>query len=77
MPSPDWLKKKGATINPQNTKDKYCLMYALTIPLNHKEIEPKPERISKKLIEQIPKYNWDYIDFPASIPDYKIFEKKQ
>ena len=50
-------------------------MYPLTIALNHKEIEPKPETISKKLIEQIPKYNWDYIDFPASFPDYKIFEK--
>ena len=42
MPSPDWLKNKGATINPQNTKDNYCFMYALTIALNHKEIGKKP-----------------------------------
>ena len=75
MPSPDWLKNKGATINPQNTKDNYCFMYALTIALNHKEIGKNPDRISKHLIEHIPKYIWDYLDFPASIPDYKIFEK--
>ena len=50
-------------------------MYALTIALNHKEIGKNPDRISKRHIEHIPKYNWDYIDFPASIPDYKIFEK--
>ena len=75
IPSPDWLKNKGATINLQNTKDNYCFIYALTIALNHKEIGKNPDRISKCLIEHIPKYNWDYIDFPASTPDYKIFEK--
>ena len=36
MPSPDWLKNKGATINPQNTKDNYGFMYTVTIALNHK-----------------------------------------
>ena len=50
-------------------------MFALTIALNHKEIGKNPGGISKQLIEHIPKYNWDYTDFPASIPDYKIFEK--
>ena len=65
MPSPDWLKNKN----------NYGFMYAVTIALNHKEIGKNPDRISKKLIEHIPKYNWDYTDFPASIPDYKIFEK--
>ena len=75
MPSPDWLKNKGATINPQNTKDNYCFMYAVTIALNHKEIGKNLDRISQKLIEHIPKNNWNYIDFPATISDYKIFEK--
>lgn len=50
-------------------------MYETTIAFNHKEIGPKPERISKRLLEHIPKYNWGYIDFPASIRDYEIFEK--
>ena len=75
MPSPDWLRNKGATINPQNTKDNYCFMYAVTIALNQKELRSHPERISAKLISHIPKYNWDYIDFPASMSDYRIFEK--
>ena len=51
-------------------------MYAVTIALNHKEIGKNPDRISEKLISHIRKDNWNYIDFPASIPDYKIFEKK-
>ena len=46
IPSPDWLKNKGATINPQNTKDNYCFIYAITIALNHKEIGRDLERIS-------------------------------
>ena len=75
IPSLDWLKNKGATINPQNTKDNYCFMYAVTFALYHKETGHNPERISKRPIEHIPKYNWDKIDFPASIPDYKIVEK--
>ena len=50
-------------------------MYALTVALNHKEIGKNTDHISKHLIKHIPKYNWDYIDFPSSIPEYKIFEK--
>ena len=57
IPSPDWLKNKGATNNPQNTKDSYCFVYAVTFALYHKEIGHNPERISKRLIEHIPKYN--------------------
>ena len=75
IPSLNWLKNKGVTINPKITKDNYCFMYALTIALNHKEIGKNPDRISKKLIEHIPKYSWGYIDSPAAIPDYKVFEK--
>ena len=40
-------------------------MYALTISLNHKE----------NLLKCIPKYNWDSIEFPAAISEYKTFEK--
>ena len=59
-PSPGWLKNKGATINPKNTKDNYCFMYALTIAINHKELGPNADRISANLISHIPKYNWDH-----------------
>ena len=27
IPSPKWVEKKKATINPQNTKDNYCFVY--------------------------------------------------
>ena len=75
IPSPNSLKNKGATINPKITKDSYCFMYALTIALNHKEIGKNPDCMSKKLIQLISKYSWDYIDIPAAIPDYKLFVK--
>ena len=75
IPSPDWLKNKGATINPQNTKDNYCFMYALTIALNHQEMGSKPDRISNELINHILKYNWDYIDFSSGHKDYFAFEQ--
>ena len=36
--SPEWLKNKKATINPQNNDDN-CLQYALTVALNHQNFE--------------------------------------
>ena len=41
----EWIKNKKATINPQNTKDNRCFLYAITIALNHQEISNRPERI--------------------------------
>ena len=73
--SPEWLKNKGATINPHNTKDNYCFMYAVTIALCHEEIGWNPKRISNKLISCIPKYNWDNIDFLAGRKDWQTFER--
>ena len=43
--SPEWLKNKGATINPQN-KDNECFKYSITVALNHKQIKNQPERTS-------------------------------
>ena len=50
-------------------------MYSVIIALNRKELGSNPERISAKLISHIPNYNWDHTDFPASISDYRTFEK--
>ena len=36
--SPKWLKNKGVTINPKNTKDNNCFQYAITVVLNHQNI---------------------------------------
>ena len=40
--SPEWLKKKKATINPKNNDDN-CCQYALIIALNQKQIKSHPE----------------------------------
>ena len=36
--SPEWLKNKKATINPENNDDN-CFQYALTVALNYQNIE--------------------------------------
>ena len=54
--SPDWIKKKKATINPKNKDDK-CSQYAVMVALNYGEIAAHPERVSN--IEPfINKLNW-------------------
>ena len=45
--SPEWLKNKKVTINPQNTKDNKCFQYAITAALNYRNIDSHLERISK------------------------------
>ena len=50
-------------------------MFAVTNALYHKEIEKNLGHISQKLLDRVLKFNWDYIDFPVFISDYKIFEK--
>ena len=71
--SPEWLKNKKVTINPKNNDDN-CFQYALTVALNHQNIEKKPQRISnvKPFINQ---YNWKEIDFPSHSKDWKKFEQ--
>ena len=62
--SPEWLKNKGVTINPENTNDSNCFQYAITAALNNHSIDHHPERISK-LGPFINKYNWKDIEFPS------------
>ena len=71
VPIPDWLEAKKATINPKNKNDNFCFAYAAAIAIYHKNLN----RISNKLIEYVEKLDWNGIDFPASTPDYKRFEK--
>ena len=68
--SPEWLKNKKATINPQNNDDN-CFQYALTVALNY--IKKTPRRISniKPFIDQ---YDWKGINFPSHKEDWKKFE---
>ena len=45
--SPEWIKNKGVSINPQNTKNNKCFQYAIIAALNYHNIDNHPERISK------------------------------
>ena len=71
--SPESVLNKRPTINPKN-KDNKCFRYSITVALNHQNIENHPERISniKPFIGQ---HNWEGIDFPAGIKDWKKFER--
>ena len=71
--SPKWILNKRATINQKNKDNKY-FQYSITVALNHKNIENHPERISniKSFIDQ---YDWEGIDFPGGIKDWKTFER--
>ena len=40
--SPDWIKNKKCTINPQN-KDNKCFQYSIIVSLYHKEIANNPK----------------------------------
>ena len=51
LPTSTWIENKKATINPKNTKDNYCFVYATTIALYHKEIGRNLDRISSKLLK--------------------------
>ena len=44
---PNWIKNKKATINDINKKDSKCFQYAVTVALNHEEIEKVLQRITK------------------------------
>ena len=72
---PDWISCKKATINPKNTKDNNFFQYAITLALNHKEIERDQQTISK-IKPFINKYKRKDIDFPAGTDEYKKFERK-
>ena len=50
--SPEWLKAKGATINPKN-KNNECFKYTITIALNHESIGKNPQRITKLSLSSI------------------------
>ena len=54
--SPVWIKNKKATINPINKKDNKCFQYAITVFLNHEEIQ-KDLQIITKIKPFIKKYD--------------------
>ena len=65
--SPEWLKAKGATINPKTIDDE-CFKYAITAALNHEKIDKNPQRTTK-IKPFIDTYNWKDIKFPSYSKD--------
>ena len=74
IPTLQWIANKKCTINPKNTKDNRCYLYAIVIALNYHKIPNHPERISN-LIPFISNYNWEEVNFPAGPKEYSAFEK--
>ena len=71
--SPEWTKKKKATINPKKDDDK-CFQYATTIALNFEEIKKDAQRCSN-IKPFTNNYNWEGINYPSKIEDWKRFKK--
>ena len=71
MKAPQWEINKKTTINSKNAENK-CFQYSVTVALNHQNIVNHPERISNIGIF-IDQYNWEGIEFPAGIKDWKRF----
>ena len=70
--SPKWLKDKKSTVNQKNN-DYKCFQYATTLALNFDRVTNHPERVVK-VKSFIDKYNWNYINFPATKKDWNRFE---
>ena len=70
--SPEWLKNKKATLNPNDNDDK-CFEYALNVALNYQNIKNNPERISK-IKPFTNQNNFKEIYFPSHRKDWKKFE---
>ena len=71
--SPDWIKKKKASINPKN-KDDLCFQYEVTVALNCEKNKWNPEKFSN-IKPFINRYKWKMTNYPSKIDDLKTFEK--
>ena len=72
--SPEWVASKKAIINRKN-KDDRCFEYSIVVALHHIEIKSHPERIQGSHHLFYCDYNWQGIDFPVGIKEWKRFEK--
>ena len=67
--------KKKAIISPENENGK-CLQYAATVALCFEEIVSHPERTSNIILFVNICNNWEKINYPSKIDDWKTFKKK-
>ena len=71
---PKWIENKNATINAKNNDDE-CFKRSIVIALHHLKIGKHAERLSNIHDLYSYGYNWEGIEFPAGIKDWKRFEK--
>ena len=62
--SPDWIKKKKATMNTFIDDNKW-FQYAATIALNYEEIGKIREKYHRLIKPFRSKYNWKGINYPS------------
>ena len=74
MNSPEWIVNRRATINPKNLSDNQCFQYSKTVAIHHQDIKNHPERITN-IGPHIGLYNWEGMEFPAGIKEWKRFER--
>ena len=72
IPLPKTLQKKKAIINVQNKRDNECFKWAMTSAVY--PVEKNSTRVNK-YVENSKNFNWDGIEFPASLRDIEHFEK--
>ena len=72
MPLPKGLANKKAIINPKNEDEKYfkCAVGRSLFPA-----KKNPQRIDKKLLEDLETLDWKGISFPTPLKDITTFEK--
>ena len=70
--STEWVASKKSIINPKN-KDNKCFQYSIIVALHHKENKNHSERLSPIRNYFSCYYNWENINFPAGIKDWKRF----
>ena len=78
--SPEWLKLRRCVMNSQNTYSinkinifNKCFQYSIILSLYHEQIKNNFFRISK-IKTYINNLNWDNINFPPQVKDYKTLE---
>ena len=72
--SPEWVANKKSIINPKNANDR-CFEYSIDVALHHSEIKSHLERIQGNHHLFSCNYDWQGIEFPAGIKEWKRFEK--
>ena len=74
LPLPDWLAKKKAIINPNNS-DLECFKWAVIAPMRWEEIDRDHQRITKlKRFEA--DFDWTGVGFPVSFRSIKRFKSR-